>query len=203
MKNIPELQCIKKGKLFYTQKYFATWLLLNYQNLNVKREPWESLDEAKLSFKPYRYSILSLLNDEHRINGKFEFLLEYPEHKGYNRWLQTSNPLYENEVNKNGEQKAEGYEEIQISFPDNYWGGLVNSLSDKYVLLDGSTYIDYTFFSIGRLEIYGKYGLASFKNIETTISILWIRITSLPFFTCKKLMSLKHNILYIFIIIIQ
>ena len=39
------------------------------------------------------YSYIGDLNDRYRVSGKFEFILEYLELKGYNRWTQTLNPL--------------------------------------------------------------------------------------------------------------
>ena len=199
MEPIPELSCIQKGSFFYVQKYNASWLLLNYLNLNVKYEAWESLDEAKLSFKPYRYSILSYLTDKYKINGEFEFLLEYPEHNGYNRWYQTSNPLQENETVLSTSKKAEGYRPHTITWEDNYWGGLVSSSYDN-VLLDGSTYHGYTFYSIGRTVIYEQYGIASFDNKNTRISILWVRVPYIPFYTCQTSFHIKIN-LFPFILI--
>ena len=173
-----DLDCVKRGIFFYTQKHNKTWLLLNYINLNAEYKAWTDFGEAQLSFLPHRYSVLSYLSDSYKINSEFEFLLEYPEH-GYNNWYQTSNPMEENETDLGGSRKAEGYRDGDIQFTVQFWGGLVRSYNSP-ALLDGSTYHLNYHYAIGCTELYVNLGLPGYDNYETTISILWVRVPKIP-----------------------
>jgi len=81
------------------------------------------------------YSNLVNLNDLYLIDGYYEFLLEYPELIGFNRWLQKNNPM--NELEQTG-KTATGYTPINISWSGRYWGGLCKSNSPT-TYIDGST----------------------------------------------------------------
>ena len=202
MDRIKEPSFINQGLFYYTKNYEATWLLLNYINLNEKYEPWSSFDEANLSFKPYRYSILGLLSDKHKINSEYEFLLEYPEHNGYNRWYQELNPLYDIETAPGtASQTAKGYRKHTLSWEDNYFSGLKRSCYST-PFLDGTRNSDYNFYSIGRIDLYKNYGLCSYIEIKTYISILWVRIPCIPNHSIKKCLSFsRYSILsYIFLL---
>ena len=195
MNGINDPAFVKKGLFYYCQKYDASWMLLNYINLNEKYEPWTSFDEANISFKPYRYSVLGLLSDEHKINDEFEFLLEYPEHNGYNRWYQSMNPLYDIEYEKgNGLQTAKGYREHTLSWKNNYFSGLMKSCSIR-TLLDGTRNMDSTYYSIGRVEVYKTNGLCSFEEVDTKVSLLWVRVPFIPIGTHIKCISFSKNII--------
>ena len=80
----------------------------------------------------YKYSILSHL-EEYRLDGGFEFLLEYPElsYEEYNHWYQTSNPTTSSSVSD--------YEIRNISWTVNKWYGLSLSSSPREAFIDGSS----------------------------------------------------------------
>ena len=174
-----EILSCKIGIKIYARKYDANWLLLNY--INIAKSPlWESLQQANYSIEKYRYSILSLMDNSYKINNnEFEFLLEYPDLKGYNRWYQQSNPLEEYEGNSPGPKSARGYREHTITYNNGYWGGLVRS-SDPGTLLDGSTYHHYTFYSIGSTYFHNG-GIPAYYDVAVLETSLWVRVSKIPF----------------------
>jgi len=103
------------------------------------------------------YSNLINLKSQYYINGYYEFLLEYPEISGHNRWIQSKNPI--DDLEQTG-KTATGYSPISISWPGRYWGGLCKSKNAK-TLLDGSTSSsDAWWFSIGsNMEYESENGI--------------------------------------------
>ena len=57
-------------------------------------------------------------------------VLRYPELAAGNEWKQVSNPM------ASGGRGVIGYQPVNISFTDNYWGGLEHN--NQRCLLDGS-----------------------------------------------------------------
>ena len=133
-------------------KYFhgAFWLKIFYHNMSTSVGFFNE-EEALLCETSMKYSLLQDLDDTYKINGKFEFLLEYPELGEYNRWKQLNNPLLEIE---DGAQFVKGYEDVHIGVPSQYCGGLARCKGEvaKQSLLNGSPKItdimDWTY-SIG------------------------------------------------------
>jgi len=150
-------------------KYGSYWELLFYHNSSTG-QLFSTNEEALLCDSTYKYSILSKLDDSFKINGKFEFLLEYPSVPGCNRWLQSINPLN----NLEGfSQKAEGYEAINISWSGMFWGGLFLS-KDPQTLLDGS-YQEYWWYSIGAKNSYLSPKFPGPDGTPVHVVFLWIR----------------------------
>ena len=133
--------------------------------------------------KPYMYSIIGNLDNTHKTNGNFEFLLEYPQLNGYNRWIQSENPMNEGEVTG---KKAKGYQSIGISWSGRAWGGLVRSVN-SYTHMDGSAGEFVTWWdSIGCKSVYMapngfpgpcKSDLLEDCSVVTHVK-LFVRITS-------------------------
>ena len=104
------------------------------------------------------------MNERYKIGERFEFLLEYTLFNKSivaNQWRQTNNPLKEIEVESHPKE-VQGYEEINITIRDNYWGGLVKSSCQK-ALIDGSANYVYYHYGVGVYEYYegrlpGPYG---------------------------------------------
>ena len=170
----PNTECFKVNNKFYTFKLNCFWQLLYYHDYTTAM-CWNSFDEAKNSLKKDKYSILYSLNEKYKINGEYEFLLEYPELTGYNHWCQTSSPLEEKETDSDGKQNATGYRVIQNSWTGEYFGGLVLS-SNAQCLIDGSTYHSNTWYSIGRTEEYYGGVPGPCKTVQKTQ--LWIRVSN-------------------------
>ena len=82
-------------------------------------------------------SILDTLDDSFRgDDGKFTFKLVWPRRSGvnYNTWKQTTNPVTQRDA-------VSGYEEVDVNFRGQHWGGLENgyrSYPNTLALLDGS-----------------------------------------------------------------
>jgi hypothetical protein len=72
-------------------------------------------------------------DDTYKINGKFEFMLTYPEYSStlYNRWKQTYAPQNEFVTETTaGTGTATGYEAVHVDWTGAYWGGLTRQKSD-------------------------------------------------------------------------
>ena len=165
--------------------YDAHWLKIFYHNSSNGVYFNNSNDSIFIDTKQ-KYSILQKIDDSFKYNNKFEFLLEYPELSGYNRWRQNINPI--NDIEKLGISPANGYEPVQISWNLSIWGGLVKSIY-TCSLLDGSVGATTWWFSIGCY--YGCWTGEKFpgpNSIEVTQVYLWIRIKDFdPFqkISCK------------------
>jgi len=137
----------------YTLKsaYGRNWLLIFNHDL-VNGQYFTDLNQTMLNFEVSRYSLFGLLNQKFKTSGYYEFLLEYPEIVGCNQWRQSLLPWEDTEVI--GKQ-AIGYTPINISWTNNFWGGLVKSnnhytqVYNSLTLLDGSAGNDYWYYSIG------------------------------------------------------
>ena len=130
-------------------------------------------NEVLFSNKTNKYSILGYINDSWKINNSFEFLLEYPQLIGYNRWKQSLHPKDNPEIGDNN--KAIGYEAINITWKEQKWGGLVKSNPGDQTFIDGSCgSIGHYWYSIG-LYVSFNGGIPGPNYIVVNEVILWIR----------------------------
>ena len=53
-------------------------------------------DQANLSYHPHKFSVLSKLTDQFKIDDFFEFILAYPEIESFTRFKQKKNPMISN-----------------------------------------------------------------------------------------------------------
>lgn len=126
---------------------------------------------------PAKYSLLYLLNSDKFKNsdGKYEFLLEYPDDNPgkYNRWKQSSNPCTSTTVS--------GYEAIHIDWTSNSRGGLLLNSGNDFTFIKGSTTSAW-FYSIGS-RISWSGGLPGYTSSKSCTSVnLYVRIDNLDFF---------------------
>lgn len=168
-------------------KYFenAVWAKVFEHNNHAGTVLFTSIDEVKKSNTADKYSRIYLLDYLKASDGKFEFLLEYPDDipNQYNRWKQTNNPC--NEHMESGTRPVTGYEAVHIDWDTSLWGGLERSNSNVETL--GSTYIDG---SVGHVNWHYAIGTKSAWNggipgPSTSPIIygrvqLWVRIDTLP-----------------------
>ena len=159
---------------FYKLERNAIWLLLFHHDVTIG-DFFYSHEEGKrcLNYTGGKYSILYTLNKEYRINGKFEFLLEYPEINKSNQWRQSNNPLHQPLIyNKN----VTGYTPIDIQMTDNAWCGLYYHASSA--LLAGS-YDGRWHYAIGATN---KEFFPCFPGPGTSSKIvsLWVRVRGEP-----------------------
>ena len=173
----------------------AEWTMIFYHD-SVSGGFFSSLQEAMFCENPNRYSIFSKIDKNYKIEGYYEFLLEYPGVSGFNRWKQSELPWsIPEEIGK----IATGYIPINISWSGFGFGGLVKSNNNNnggITLLDGSAGTNYWFYAIGCVnpDVYQPY----YPGPSTTVgySKLWIK-NSVQTSTNTRLHVSKHTILFI------
>ena len=121
-----------------------------------------------------KYSMFGSLHNGYRIDGRFEFLLEYTY--GFNRWQQRNNPIKEK---KTEWVIANAYAELNCTFHDNSWGGLHRSYDCFDSYLDGSIngQWHYAFFT----KTVWNGGFPG-PNSAVSLVKLWVRLAFEP---CK------------------
>ena len=160
----------------------ARWARIFYHNNRNGSVLFTSLAECKNTQTTDKYSRLGILDsgDTYKINGKYEFLLQYPiDYPGlYNRWKQTNAPQNEFVARSETGGQVTGYEAVHIDWTDNYWGGLERSdtstTSYSPTWLDGSVGHDSWFYAIGSSSAY-SHGIPSCNSTASVVE-LWIRI---------------------------
>ena len=191
---------MKKHILFdgFEYKLFrgASWLKIYYQDADVANIT--NIDEARSCNEKGKYSIIEeAQNIHHYWSDKYEFLLEYPGLRGFNRWQQSIYPL--NASNNNvGE-----FVNVSCSWTVNYWKGLQKS-SFTCTLLEGSIGHENWYYAIGY-----KTGCSSgwpyyFPGPSTAQSkvYLWMRVPDIKGafdLSCKYVNHRFSN--YMFIIV--
>lgn len=152
--------------------YNAKWLrLYHYNNLDGKLY-WDSLSQVftengydSLHKQSILYNISNYLNKD----NKYELLLEYSDIDGYNRWVQSSNPMTTVE-------NVSGYKAINVSWNNDGWYGLAKSDSGS-VLLDGAK--DSINYGIGTIRSNVNGIKVNESKISHESQNLWIRIDQL------------------------
>lgn len=169
------------------QKYFegAQWAKVFEHNNHAGTVLFTSITEVRHSETTDKYSRLYLLDSLTDKNGKYEFLLQYPDDiaNQYNRWKQTNNPLNEFVTTTSaGDGKAAGYEAVHIDWNTNYWGGLTRQNSDASSIastyLSGSVGHTNWFFAIGCASAWSG-GIPGPNVAITGRAQLWVRIDNL------------------------
>ena len=123
----------------------ALWVKVFYHDCSTG-EFFTSFEELLNTNSVYKYSILGKI-DEFKTENTYEFLLEYPELNGYNRWTQTSNPTTTVE-------RVDGYNPISISWNTYWWHGLCAS-NPQYSFIDGSVGHANWLYAIGSKQSWG------------------------------------------------
>ena len=169
------------GKYDFHSFFGAQWLKVFYHRPGDNKLIFENEQQLKNINDKQRYSILGELNENYRINDKYEFLLYYPDISKFNWWRQSKLPYDETE--KEGMGHADGYENVSISMTDNYWGGLVKQgislITEKEDCGYECSFIEG---SVGDAQYYYSIGLRKpiatvpAENTWVTDVYLWIRI---------------------------
>ena len=165
----------------YKYSHSASWFLIFHHN-----STGGYFDETNwLWFNTeHRYSALGTL-EKYRINGKLEFLLEYPQFEGFNRFKQTSNQKVSKTI--------EGYKPIHLSWTTNSFGGL--ALSDyKGAFIDGSPgNLNGWFYAIAARNSWNGNIPGPYEKdqgfYQTTEVNLWIRVPLL----CTNILYKRYN----------
>lgn len=180
-------------------KYGAEWLRVFHHNNKSGTILFENENEALYCTSENKFSRLRDLENFRGKDGKFEFLLEWPEDypSEYIRWKQSKNPLddntiYEIDTNSYLIGKVDGYEEIYNSWynSEQRWAGLLRNQHPDLSLLDGIIG-GHWYYAIGAYQSYayddnnviGVPG-PEYKNqsgkIATGPTELYVRIDNLP-----------------------
>lgn len=118
----------------------------------------------------HKQSILYALENYRNKNNQFEFLLEYSDIPGYNRWIQTSNPITTSE-------DVTGYKSVKTSWTSTSWYGLALSNSGSTVL-DGNKGNNW-WYAVGVISPH-QGGVPVYSgNISKETTDLWVRIDNL------------------------
>lgn len=191
----------------------ARWARIFYHNNKKGTVLFTSLTECKNTQTADKYSRLGLLDsgDTYKINGKYEFLLEYPldDPTHYNRWRQTNAPQNEFITRSETGGQVTGYEAVHIDWTSNYWGGLErnNTSTTSYspTWLDASTGHGNWFYAIGASSTHGR-GIPSYNSTADVVE-LWIRIpdgtvtsSSMGTSTTATVTGLTANTDYMFVL---
>ena len=137
------------------------------------------------------------LHNGYRIDGRFEFLLEYED--GFNRWQQRNNPIKEKKAD--GKSYAEGYAELNCTFHDNSWGGLHRSFDGWNSYVDGSTTSDQYFYALFTKTTWNE----DIPGPDKAVSLvkLWVRLSFEPCKTLKKNRMMISMLTFIYLIVIN
>lgn len=178
----------ERGKLanmkFTTLADGSAWARIFYHANHAGTVFFTSLAETLNSDTSDKFSCLYLLDELKATDGKYEFMLTYPEkHPGqYNRWKQTNNPCNENVPNGDGTAYAAGYTAVHIDWTSNYWGGLTrqNASTTAYTpcYLSGSVGHGNWFYAIGATQKHDGGIPGPSSGVQETE--LWVRVDTLP-----------------------
>ena len=152
----------------------ALWLLVFYHNTTFG-DYFHSIDEVYDSHTAQKFSILGIINEAFKIRNKYEFLLDVPGFKGFNRWRQKYHPK---ETTQNTNSTMNEYEPIKISWRACFYGGLAVSSSSS-TFLDCSTDQTDWWYPIGAKTYHNKANTMPIhmdKGNESPEIRLWVRI---------------------------
>ena len=104
-------------------EFGAIWQLLFYHDTSTGK----FFDDTTINFvnDEFRYSTIGGISQSYKVNGYFEYLLEYPDEPHYNRWKQRIN--LKDTTNMQTSEDI-GYKPIHIDFngpgEDGKFGGI-------------------------------------------------------------------------------
>ena len=210
-KQISFLKGINKtiGKYEFRSFQGAQGVKIFYHRPGKNKLFFENYEQFMNINEKQRYSILGELNEDYKINGKYEFLLYYPDLNKYNWWRQNKLPY--NEEERTGIHIADGYEGVYISMKENYWGGLVlqkipytRYCNYECSFVEGSVGHEFYFYAIGQRH---NSETVPADNDQHWISdvYLWIRIIGInPSLLLSKIMKNEAiNLPFLSVIIIK
>ena len=164
------------GKYELKTQYGASWVKLFYHHFDNYEDAFEKAEDALDVYNEKQYSII-LEASKWPHDGPYEFLLQYPDLVGYNRWSQTNFPLNETD-STSSKSTVEGFSNISCTWTNANWGGLQRA-NNIYTLLEGSIgHVDW-FYSIGiRRNISAVWGIRCLPGpLSCVYNIyLWMRI---------------------------
>jgi len=182
------------------EQYNATWMKVFY-HYSGSGSRFSGYSEALNCDSTDKFSILGRLNQTFQNGGKYEFLIQYPQVSGYNRWRQSLLPY--DDIEKTGNQ-AQGYEPVSISWNGQFWGGLVRSTQTSWTIIDGSAGHTNWWYSVGTMDVqiwpnqFPGPALTDEQWILVNCVELWIRIDHLlatQRYNAKSIMTFRSILL--------
>ena len=187
-------------KGFIKQYNGSLWLKIFYHYNPEGRNPFINEYEAQYCINnENKFSILLDLDEKFKINGHYEFMIEYPQLNTYNRWQQSNNPINEDEcTNAFGcSTTAIGFKRIETKAESSSWGGLVKTKHNSNYksppsLLNGTPGRSDWFFAIGQYKnTPWLYNSTTYSNIPSNaqpvdVVLLWLRLPDKKYDTCKN-----------------
>ena len=178
------------GKYEFRSFKGYTWLKVFYHNM-TDLVGFNNVEDAFSINEKNKFSILIEINESlKQRNNKYEFIIEYPELKIYNRWQQTNNPI--NESEEEGKRFVEGFRQIHTSAHHNLWGGLARTKNCNPCnsLLNGTPSITGNgewYFAIGQRNgaTWGNTKLIPSNSSPTNIVYLWVKMPQSRVTICK------------------
>ena len=171
------------GDYEFKIQYGASWIKIFYHHFTKIEDGFSTFDEV-LSFNSQdKYSIIGAAKFFQKPDPNlYEFLLEYPQYDGFNRWKQEKFPT--DETNEEGRAAAYGYENVSISWTRPLWGGLTLCYAPYCAALDGSydPKNQSWFFVIGYMKTCtNREYQTSFPGPGETVNdvYLWMRINNI------------------------
>ena len=129
------------------------WLLIFYHDSHGAL--FFNEKEAHYSIQKNKFSLFDKISDSFQFENEsyvrvYEFLLEYPELEGFNRWQQVLFPS-----DPRTRDQPLGYNPLNITWPNSYFEGMALSNQTNLTFIDGSPKSDTTWhFAIGSYQAY-------------------------------------------------
>jgi hypothetical protein len=176
------------------ERHFEFHAILIFYHNSSGGVRFANFEKAMRNDEPNLYSALYKIAPKYKINGKYEFILDYEN--GFLQWRQNNNPLLETEK---GTATVEGYEYIKSTVGEiGSFGGLARTNSSTKFQVNGciSTLlngipIDYNWwYSVGTIHSCearwnGDY-IPGSTSISTKYVKLWIRVDGNSVSTCHQ-----------------
>ena len=187
----------------------AKWLRIFYHNVPLGGV-FKDQEEAKHSISQYKFSIIEDVSRDpmFKYRGKYEFLIQFSDVSGYNWWRQSIFPLFEDDNESIG-TTVTGYEDVSISWRNNYWGGLAHTVRNIggciNSLLDGSIKSGLYFYTIGNNNCNTNYPNTTPSNEDPGASevTLWMRVFQFGYNSCRVCKRGNSISLFVICFVIQ
>ena len=161
-----------KGWVIYKNAYSADWVEILYHNNENGAVLFSNETDAKTARSANKLSLLSDMA-KYKYNDKFEYLLEYDNISGYNRWTQTSDPTTTS-------NSVTGYNAVNVSWTANSWAGIAKSTETAKTFIDGSPGNANWWYAIGSYQKFtssdGTVGIPASTISEKGGEHLWVRV---------------------------
>ena len=121
---ISESPHISTGRFIFAKFDNAVWMKLLFHNCtgNVEFADTEEALNYYNTSNPQLYSVIGTISNESKIDGRFEFIIEYPIEKKYFQWKQKHFPMYQLGFLKDNNNSTEGFELIHAPEPTTFKG---------------------------------------------------------------------------------